>query len=337
MTDNDQNTNTISEDMKISIQLEEIFTPQFRKRREDLYNIQTVSANNKNDKRFVHYTTAESALNIIKTKNIWMRKTSCMSDYLEVEHGFEILRECFNDETRLEIFTKSLDAYFPGVVQEAIKLFDSHLNNIRLNTYIISISEHNDDEDLYGRLSMWRAFSGNAGQVAIIFKIPWHNEKLTKAMSELRLFFSPVVYSMVSNYHDEFNKIIDNINSNKDFLRLLDRSKIKDSIFQMLLICTVCLKHYGFKEEKEWRIIYFPSMWNSELIKSEIKVLDGIPQKIYHLPLDVIDMSSLFDRLIIGPTRYPSVMFEAFSEALLNMGITKAYEKISISKIPIRI
>lgn len=50
-----------------------------------------------------------------------------------------------------------------------------------------------------------------------------------------------------------------------------------------------------------------------------------------------IDLSRLFERLIIGPTQYPTAMYEAFTEALSNMGITNAYEKISISNIPIRI
>jgi hypothetical protein len=35
--------------------------------------------------RVVHYTTAEAALNIIRTKRMWMRNTNCMADYREVQ------------------------------------------------------------------------------------------------------------------------------------------------------------------------------------------------------------------------------------------------------------
>ena len=44
-----------------------------------------------NGTRFVHYTRADSAMNILRTKEVWMRKTSCMDDFMEVEHGLECL------------------------------------------------------------------------------------------------------------------------------------------------------------------------------------------------------------------------------------------------------
>ncbi len=46
--------------------------------------------------RLVHYTTAEAALNIIRTKRFWMRNTNCMSDYREVQHGFDIFSNFFS-------------------------------------------------------------------------------------------------------------------------------------------------------------------------------------------------------------------------------------------------
>jgi hypothetical protein len=45
--------------------------------------------------RFVHYTTAEAALSIIRTKRFWLRNTNCMSDYREVQHGFDIFNRYF--------------------------------------------------------------------------------------------------------------------------------------------------------------------------------------------------------------------------------------------------
>ena len=52
-----------------------------RKQRDDLYA---------KSKRFVHYTSADNALKIIRTKRLWMRNTTCMADYREVEHGYQI-------------------------------------------------------------------------------------------------------------------------------------------------------------------------------------------------------------------------------------------------------
>jgi hypothetical protein len=343
MSNENQKVAIIPKDVQVQMKLEEIFTPQFRKKREDAYKISGPGDTEKYN-RFVHYTTAEAALSIIQTKQMWMRKTTCMSDYLEVEHGFQILRKFFGEESKLDLFSKTLDACVPGAAQEAIQLFNGHLGNIRSSTYIASISEHNSEEDLHGRLSMWRAFSGDTGRVAIIFRVPWFAEELVEGMKALNVFFSPVVYLTEDDYHEEFNRILDNITTNHETLSSVDHSSIVNIVFNMFLICTVCLKHYGFREEQEWRAMYFPNLYNSTLMKSEIKVIGGVPQNIYKLPLDTtvaptlaaLDFSRMFDRLIIGPTQYSWAMYEAFSEALSNIGIQDAYKQICISNIPIR-
>ena len=90
--------------------------------------------------------------------------------------------------------------------------------------------------------------------------------------------------------------------------------------------------------------MYFPTMWNSPLMTSEIKVIGGVPQKIFKLPLDAnidatiahLDLPFIFERLIIGPTEYPWPMFEAFSDALTHIGVQEAHKKVFISNIPIR-
>ena len=56
------------------IKLESIFMPEARRQRDQLYN-----NGQKTSARFVHYTSAEAALNIIRSKRIWMRNTNCMS------------------------------------------------------------------------------------------------------------------------------------------------------------------------------------------------------------------------------------------------------------------
>ncbi len=59
----------------------QIFYPHASKRRNAVMRQGT---------RFVHYTSAKSAMKILKTREVWMRKTSCMNDFMEVEHGLLI-------------------------------------------------------------------------------------------------------------------------------------------------------------------------------------------------------------------------------------------------------
>ena len=122
--------------------------------------------------RLIHYTTAEAALKIINSKRFWMRNTNCMADYREVQHGIDILARYFADPAKLKAFTEALDDCARGVAQQAIQTFNASWNDIRFNTYISSISEHQDHEDQHGRLSMWRAFGGSGARVGIVFKIP---------------------------------------------------------------------------------------------------------------------------------------------------------------------
>jgi hypothetical protein len=69
--------------------------------------------------RFVHYTTAEAALNIICTKRFWLRNTNCMSDYCEVQHGFDIFNRYFLDAAKRKAFVDAFDACTPGVADDA--------------------------------------------------------------------------------------------------------------------------------------------------------------------------------------------------------------------------
>jgi hypothetical protein len=334
----------IPEKVQQTMKLESIFLPHLRKKREIAYQQAVDTGQTEIFKRFVHYTSAEAALDIIRNKRIWMRKTMCMSDYREVEHGFEILWNCFHEPSNLDKFTEVLDSCAPGAAKEAIDLYNKHLTTIRTSTYIASISEHKDEEDSHGRLSMWRAFGGTTGRVAIVLTLPWYKDGFIEGMDALKVFFSPIAYLSDEKFCKEFQQVISNISEHRDFLNSIGHSQIVNYVFYALLSSTVCLKHSGFNEELEWRVLHFPNLYNSPLMKAETKVINGIPQKVYLLPLDAqydpalaeLDVSRLFDRLIIGPTEYAGAMYETFSEALADIGIPEAYKRVFISNIPIR-
>ncbi len=295
--------------------------------------------------RFAHYTSADAALNIINTKRIWMRNTTCMSDYSEVQHGYAMLHTFFANQDNAARFTSALDACSPGVAQEAINLFDQWWGNLTVgigfNTYITSISLHATDEDRHGRLSMWRAFGGGStARVALVFSMT----KTNIPEGALKLLFSPVAYLTEQQVHEVINEIIDSVRANYPFLNLVKRQMLLGTVFITLLAGVTCLKHRGFREEQEWRAIYSPKRDPSPLMGSSIEVIRGIPQTVYKIPLDAtvdaalatLDFARLFDRLIIGPSPYPWAMYEAFVAALRQAGISDAAERVFVSDIPIR-
>jgi hypothetical protein len=292
------------------------------------------------NKRFVHYTSADAALKIIGSKRLWMRNTNCMSDYREVQHGKDILFAFFSDPSKKDKFKAALDSCANGVALKALTLFDQWWQDTRFNTYISSISEHNDDEDLHGRLSMWRAFGGSAARIAIVFRLPFYSP----TAENLNILFSPVAYLTEQLAHAEIDRVIQNIHANADFIRTLDPQNVENCVFNMLTAAVACLKHDGFREECEWRVVYSPNRNASPLVESCTEIIGGVPQIIYKLPLDKsvsdtiadLDIAHIFDRLIVGPSPYAWAMYQAFVAALTNAGVSDAGGKVVISGIPIR-
>ena len=84
----------------------------------------TGSSGIKPSARFVHYTSAEAALKIIESKRVWMRNTTCMADYSEVLHGFEILQRFFADDIKKKKLYEAIDTVSPNIAEEAVTLFD---------------------------------------------------------------------------------------------------------------------------------------------------------------------------------------------------------------------
>jgi hypothetical protein len=329
-----------TEQIQLSMRLESIFMPYSTRQRDVFYK---EVAGVRTGGRFVHYTSADAALKIIGTKRMWMRNTTCMSDYREVQHGFDILRRFFADPAKADkrkLFEDTLDLCAPGAAKEAIALFDQWWGNTQANTFITSISEHADSEDLHGRLSMWRALGGTSARVAIVFKLPW----MSGAGIALSLMFSPVAYLTEEEAHSVVLEVTENIKNQCDFLRSIDRKMIVGMVFTMLLASVTGLKHEGFREEREWRAIYSPIRQPSPLMESSTEFVNGVPQLVHKIPLDGnasphladLDLAKVFDRLILGPSQFSLAMYQAFVPALVAAGVTDAANRVFISNIPIR-
>jgi hypothetical protein len=100
----------------------------------------------------------------------------------------------------------------------------------------------------------------------------------------------------------------------------------------------------GFREEREWRVIYSPAYAKSDVLIPDIQSIRGVPQQIYKIPLkDIPDQSlvgielhSLIDRVIVGPTQYPQATYGALVSLLEKAGMTDARKRVVVSDIPLR-
>jgi Protein of unknown function (DUF2971) len=285
--------------------------------------------------KFVHYTSAENAFSIIRNGEFWLRNAKCMNDYSEIEYGYAMMRKFFGNPQE---FTSTMDQISEGLGIRLLKELDKWWNVINHNTYIGSISEHYEIEDEFGRLSMWRAYGKAGEKAALMLNIPLDAPDVSAIQN---IFLIPVHYlASEDELKLVFKSIISNVLENQEYLKKRDLGDIENLLFLALVMLTVCIKHKGFAEEREWRIVYFPHLYASTSIREEFEVISGVPQKVCKVKFDLLgtglDIGTLISGVLIGPTDYPYVMFDAFSDALDAMGMADSTRRVKISNIPLR-
>jgi hypothetical protein len=275
---------------------------------------------------------------MLRNREVWLRKSSCMNDYMEVEHGLQCLESAYWGDSGKR-FQATLNAIFEGICKDIESLFDSWQGHFRSDTYLMCVSEHDDQEDDFGRLSMWRAYSEGTG-VALVL----NNTVFLNPSDALKAYTSPVAYMDNRTFAEELHAIADAIQEASDFVYSQGREATIRCVFDAFKFASLCTKHPGFREKQEWRVVYSPSIASSVHLIKDIRIIKGIPQPIYKIPLrDIPDegfvgteIPSLLNRLIIGPSQYPGAMREAFLDLLSEAGIPEPSTRVCVSSIPLR-
>lgn len=261
-----------------------------------------------------------------------------MNDYMEVEHGFECLNSAYKAEPGV-IFNRAIDACFPGLSEDVKDYFNTWLPGIRRDTFITCVSEHSNDEDQLGRLSMWRAYGGQTG-VALVL----NGAVMFIESDALAVYSSPVAYFDSDAFGAEVVKVAKNIESEVDYIRSLDREMVKNIIFNMFRFAVLCTKHPGFHEEQEWRVVASPEMHPEKLPSPTVEVIRGTPQKVLKIDLQNhpdkglvgLSLPEFLNRIIIGPCEFPLVILGAFRQLLIEAGVPDPDSKVVVSDIPLR-
>lgn len=307
------------------------------------YAIEKVSAALQNKTRFVHYTNADTAMRMFTNREVWLRKSTQMNDFMEVDHGLHCLSQAYRKYN--EDIKTLFNGMFPDVCDKIEEHFNGWLPTYKLGTYLTCVSEHDDtperNEDRMGRLSMWRAYGGFSG-VAIVMKGDVFHKPIES--DALKAYVSPVAYLSVDHFEQQFLQMISNIQVYRDQLIALGADDFFARVSQSFRFAILCTKHPGFLEEREWRIIYSPAMHKSDVIKESIESIAGVPQKVCKLPLvdrpelgiSGITLPDIIDRVIVGPTLYPFDVAEALTALLEGAGVENASSKVVVSEIPLR-
>jgi hypothetical protein len=278
-------------------------------------------------------------MKIIQNNEIWLRNARGMNDYSEVEHGFQSFREALIESDEGKSFQKYITSNLPNVLDTLIKNFDGWLPSIRQQTYLACLSEHENSDDDHGRLSMWRAYGGKKS-VALIF----NSKPFTNDTDALETKFYPVTYRNSDYVRQYLHDLETRMREKNDIVRTMDSGELLSWLFELCKMMVLCVKHPGFREEREWRLVYSPEYEKSPHVLGSIESIDGVPQQVYKIRFQNMPDKNLtnatlpecLDRVIIGPSDDAPLLIDSFKKMLTEAGVQNASEKVFYSGIPLR-
>lgn len=233
---------------------------------------------NRMAERFYHYTTPQAFFSIIQSKHLWMRDVRQMNDHRELHVGREFISDALADDR---------------FGYEFVERMSEHSAE---HEYYVSCFSENGDQ-----LSQWRGYAGDGTGVCLGFEVD------RESLSEIFQFREVVYYdkgaadsrvgSLMQNLARRYGPIINQMVRSD----ILERPEVENDFIRMLAEIKGELASYkgvGFKEEKEWRIIYSPTSRMYRLnsqgpffvdqmyqLEFEFAVLGSMLCKCFRLPL----------------------------------------------------
>lgn len=272
----------------------------------------------KSDERpreITHYTNTEGLIGILRSGKIRASNVSFLNDRAELLHGLAGVRQALaiikkNDLTR--DWAQHLD--------EVIKELE---NGAMPDTYAACFC---DGADI---LSQWRGYGGEKYGVAITF----HLGQLERAMNGHGITFNKVIYSdksTKSKMSDRLKQEIEWLSDVEDLLGDKLGSSRKTDIFKAVTQLLPQFKHWGFRDEREWRFVLQKKVKRSELC---FRAKDGII--IPYIEVGPADDNLLpVNSVTIGPSPDQELAERSVQTFLAAMG----YKKVDVhrSNVPFR-
>ena len=314
--------------------LERVFRPTYRKRIESIDTAYD---------KFIYYTSATTGVEILKKQEIWMRSVSCMNDYREIEYGVSLFQMAFQDCNRRSRFEEILkicmgNDYTIERMMNELVIGREHLRNTVFITCVSEMEKREnadayEKEDKLGRLSMWRAYGRDTGAALVLKSKSLLSDKFPG------LNISPVEYLTREEFTRKIDEILENVEAHRPDLKKVPLDVLGSYFVETILFAIISIKHPGFEEEREWRIVFqVPQGQVPTFLKKDSVSIGGTPQTIYKIPLvgDVIAIPKLLDHIIIGPTDYPDTIKNVFIDELNNVGFVVDDKSVIASNIPLR-
>jgi hypothetical protein len=294
-----------------------------------------------------HYTSLQNVENILVSGKIWLSNPLLMNDLEEVRfglhHGLDIVRA--SDSLSDALGTDQRRRTFHQAIDEEFETYGSEIVH---DLYVTCFCVH-EREDGDGLLSMWRGYGNRGKGAAIVF-----DTSVLPLPETTPMILGPVWYG---TEEQRKTKITEKVNEVAAFIRanmVPDEyvGSLAVEFFERLCLFSVFTKHIGFREENEWRLVYWKSRDQRDSDNAPVfyekyfdyfNGADGIQPKL-KLPVDELlkamdpDLSllDLVHSIIIGPTSASPLVEKSVARMLKNIGKPNLIEKVRSSTIPFR-
>jgi Protein of unknown function (DUF2971) len=234
-----------------------------------------------------HYTTATGLLGILKGRSLWASSTRHLNDSRELVYAIEVVKEeLAKRSSGLEGLYGSLEWSPDRGAQSLLKRLDKITNS---TYYVASFSRQKDV------LSQWRAYCKEGNGYAIGFK----PENLIQLKNSDR-YLVQCIYEP-KKQRTLCNALIDSYLTLDEDLRETSGSLWKghkvSQWSEKVLILALAIKHKGFNEEAEWRLIV------KESDKDIVNFRPGRFGVVPYLDVQLLseDEKLLVAELVVGP------------------------------------
>lgn len=288
-----------------------------------------------------HYTSTANLERILATDELWFSNPLLMNDLQELRFGVLEGAQKFIGNAAIEEACGSTNR--GKVLFEAFSHYlDEFSNKHAFDVYALCMARH-DADDTDGLLSMWRGYGGNGNGAAIVFDTAKIN-----ATSGSPFVISVVEYASTDKRRELLNAKL------AQFADILRAQNIPDDklylvawiMFERIKLFALFTKHHGFKEEREWRVVYLKERDTQNKIapllhyavtsrgleprlKFPVKPIEGITT-------DNLTLTKLIDRIILGPTANSPLAISTLFRVLDATGKGELKEKVVASTIPYR-
>jgi hypothetical protein len=278
---------------------------------------------------------------IFRGEEIWMSHPFLMNDDEELKWGIvEGVKRIRTSESLVSAFGSASNyAAFLEAVESAR---DKEGSTNALDTYVACFCQHEKD-DRDGLLSMWRAYGADGGGVAIVF-----DTSVLVEDNDSPLIIAPVRYATTEERYAWMDwalgicsRAVTGFGPSANDVSI---GQVAYAYFQRLRYFALFTKHAAFREENEWRVVYFPDRDVKQryagLLSYAITQRGIQPKLKLRLGPDAIGAPLLLEEavhlILLGPTAGSLLSEHALKRMLLTLGKPGLGDKVDFSSTPYR-